>query len=78
MTEDSAKFRLGKLVNKHIILEVLAFAGPRQKVGELLKAASLMHRSLLEAENYLMFMTITKRVIKEELPKIIGLKLDTT
>ena len=78
MTEDSAKFRLGTLVNKHIILEVLAFAGPRQKVGELLKAASLMHRSLLEAENYLMFMTITKRVIKEELPKIIGLKLDTT
>jgi len=78
MTEDSAKFRLGKLVNKHIILEVLAFAGPRQKVGELLKAASLMHRSLLEAENYLMFMTITKRVIKEELPKITSLKLETT
>jgi hypothetical protein len=37
-----------------------------------------MHRSLLQAENSLMFMTITKRVIKEELPKIIGLKLDTT
>jgi hypothetical protein len=78
MTEDSAKFRLGKLVNKHIILEVLAFAGPRQKVGELLVAASRMHRSLLQAENSLMFMTIIKRVIKEELPKITSLKLETT
>ena len=76
--EQSAKFRLGKLVSKHIILEVLAFSGSRQKVGELLVAASRMHRSLLQAENSLMFMTITKRVIKEELPKIIGLKLDTT
>ena len=75
--EQSAKFRLGKLVSKHIILEVLAFSGPRQKVGELLVAASRMHRSLLQAENSLMFMTITKRVIKEELPKISGLKLDT-
>jgi hypothetical protein len=78
MTEQSAKFRLGKLVNKHLIVEVLAFAGSRQKVGELLVAASRMHRSLLQAENSLMFMKITKRVIKEELPKIIGLKLDTT
>ena len=79
MTEQSAKFRLGKLVSKHLIVEVLAFAGPRQKVGELLVAASRMHRSLLQAENYLMFMTITKRVIKEELPKmIVGLKLQST
>ena len=72
-----AKFRQGKLVNKHLILEVLAFSGPRQKVGELLVAASRMHRSLLQAENSLMFMKITKRVIKEELPKISGLKLET-
>ena len=72
-----AKFRLGKLVNKHLILDVLAFAGPRKKVGELLMAASWMHRSLIKGKNSLMFMTITKRVIKEELPKIIGLKLET-
>jgi len=78
MTEQSAKFRLGKLVSKHLIVEVLAFAGPRQKVGELLVAASRMHRSLLQAENSLMFMNITKRVIKDELPKIIGLKLEST
>ncbi len=73
-----ATFRLGKLVSKHIILEVLAFSGPRQKVGELLVAASRMHRSFLQAENYLMFMTITKRVIKEDLPKISDIKLEIT
>jgi hypothetical protein len=78
MTEQSAKFRLGQLVSKHLIVEVLAFAGPRKKVGELLMAASKMHRALIQKKNSLMFMTITKRVIKEELPKIIGLKLDTT
>jgi hypothetical protein len=78
MTEKSAKFRLGKLVSKHLIVEVLAFAGPRQKVGELLVAASRMHRSLLQAQISLMFMNITKRVIKDELPKIIGLKLEST
>jgi len=78
MTEQSAKFRLGKLVSKHLIVEVLAFAGPRQKVGEFLVAASRMHRSLLQAENSLMFMKITKRIIKDELRKIIGLKLEST
>ena len=45
-----ATYRLGKLVSKYIICDILGFAGPRQEVGQLLMGASSMLRTLLQRE----------------------------
>jgi hypothetical protein len=42
-----ATFRLGKLVSKYIILDIIGYAAHREEGGELLMATSRMHRTLL-------------------------------
>ncbi len=54
---DIAKFRLGKIVSKHLILEILSFAEHSDK------AALLLHKScrrlrLLIKENYRVFIRV--------------------
>ncbi len=45
-----AVYRLGKLVSKYIILEVIGFAAPRKEAAELLIDTSTEHRVLIVNE----------------------------
>lgn len=54
-----AKFRLGKIISKHIIIEVFSFAGFRNKITQMIGSQSTKFRDFLKINRNL-FMNVCK------------------
>lgn len=52
-----AKFRLGKIINKHIIFEVLSYAGSKTVIIDLIGKSCKTYRSLLVINKILFYNT---------------------
>ena len=66
-----AKFNLGRIVNKHLILDVLAYAGYQHETVHFLFLSCKRLRKLLIENQYLALSLITKKIVETDDPMIL-------
>ncbi len=70
---DVAKFRLGKITNKHLILEILSYAEYSDVIALLLQKSCRKYRQLIK-ENYRVFIRILIDLIPSKCLKTVDEK----
>ncbi len=67
----TAKYSLGKIHSKNVILDIIGFSHSREEAGHLLMGTSRKFRELIKKENFKAFINCTKKEILVELEIIV-------